>query len=169
MHVATVGENNQHLTKLLATFECHQPNGGEPLFYFLYDFAKGDLEDVFASTQYSHQNSITWVAEQFHGLAEALQAVHNERKDDLRENLHATEDRFYGRHGDIKPSNILWFNSEATGGKDILALSDFGTGRLHTKPRTTEDPRNLAGTLTYRPPEFDLPGELVSLFPTSLT
>lgn len=39
----------------------------------------------------------------------------------------------------------------------MLALSDFGLGRLHTQvSRSKQDPRNIERTATYRCPEFDL-------------
>lgn len=40
----------------------------------------------------------------------------------------------------------------------LLALSDFGLGRLHTQvSRSKQDPKNIERTATYRCPEFDLP------------
>jgi hypothetical protein len=63
----------------------------------------------------------------------------------------------YGRHGDINPGNILWFNDcdigeDALGG--TLKIADFGQAEFNSlKSRTA--PRDVANTLTYRPPECD--------------
>jgi serine/threonine protein kinase len=63
----------------------------------------------------------------------------------------------YGRHGDINPGNILWFNEcdsrkDALGG--TLKIADFGQAEFNSlKSRTA--PRDVANTLTYRPPECD--------------
>jgi serine/threonine protein kinase len=67
----------------------------------------------------------------------------------------------YGRHGDINPGNILWFkDSDSVPGelKGTMKLADFGQAELNSlKSRTS--PRNVAHTLTYRPPECDrIPG-----------
>lgn len=63
----------------------------------------------------------------------------------------------YGRHGDINPGNILWFRDNdsteaALGG--TLKIADFGQAEFNSlKSRTA--PRDVANTLTYRPPECD--------------
>jgi serine/threonine protein kinase len=79
--------------------------------------------------------------------------VHNERErhlqrlDDVMEHEHD----LYGRHGDVKADNILYFERD-----DILVIADFGLGRLHTKiSRSGQDPKTLERSATYRAPEFD--------------
>ncbi|KAJ4290398.1 hypothetical protein N0V90_010614 [Kalmusia sp. IMI 367209] len=64
----------------------------------------------------------------------------------------------YGRHGDINPGNILWYaengdNSSALGG--TLKIADFGQAELNSLLSRTKQ-RDVANTLTYRPPECDL-------------
>ncbi|KAK3303130.1 kinase-like domain-containing protein [Chaetomium strumarium] len=64
----------------------------------------------------------------------------------------------YGRHGDIKPSNILWFKS--TG---MLVLTDFGLAEFHTILSRSGLPRTGLGVSPdYRPPEMDVDGGSVS-------
>jgi serine/threonine protein kinase len=64
----------------------------------------------------------------------------------------------YGRHGDITPGNILWFD-DGTSKKDVLTgtlkLADFGQAELHSSLSKTQH-KNVANTVTYRPPECDL-------------
>ncbi|KAJ3538688.1 hypothetical protein NM208_g5802 [Fusarium decemcellulare] len=66
--------------------------------------------------------------------------------------------RLYGRHGDIKPENILWFpDPEGTAGQGTLKISDFGSTEVTTESAASErDKRAVWNSPTYRPPEFDL-------------
>ena len=73
-----------------------------------------------------------------------------------RDYAHAPE-RQYGRHGDINPGNILWYNNGADEPgvlKGTLKIADFGQAELNSLKSRTK-PRDVANTLTYRPPECD--------------
>jgi serine/threonine protein kinase len=64
----------------------------------------------------------------------------------------------YGRHGDITPANILWFDDGSTDNDDLtgtLKLADFGQAELNSALSRTQ-PKSVANTMTYRPPECDL-------------
>jgi serine/threonine protein kinase len=67
----------------------------------------------------------------------------------------------YGRHGDIKPENILWFPGEGNESEQgTLKLSDFGTSELSTRQNHPND--SVPGlSPTYRPPECDMAGHHV--------
>lgn len=60
-----------------------------------------------------------------------------------------------GRHGDIKPANILWF---LTHGKerDHLVVADLGLTRYHSSLTKSRVKRVDGWTGTYRAPEIDL-------------
>jgi serine/threonine protein kinase len=67
----------------------------------------------------------------------------------------------FGRHGDIKPENILWF--EQVSGSSIqdeggvLKIADFGLGRFHGRDsRSNVDFRKVTASPTYEPPECKL-------------
>jgi serine/threonine protein kinase len=67
----------------------------------------------------------------------------------------------YGRHGDIKPENILWFEHgldlPEIDEKGVLQITDFGLGRFHGREsRSGVDPRKVQSSLTYEPPECRL-------------
>jgi serine/threonine protein kinase len=65
----------------------------------------------------------------------------------------------FGRHGDIKPENILWFASspESDDPKGILKIADFGLGRFHNRDtRSNDDWRQIKSSPTYEPPELKL-------------
>ncbi|CAG9993944.1 unnamed protein product [Clonostachys byssicola] len=167
LYLSHLGGEKKHLNRLLASFERHI-KGGHSRYYFLFDWADGDLNQFWKSNEASRldTNHEVWMAEQMSGLIEALKLIHNDRpwfgwqenrpEHDLSDFRH-----MYGRHGDLKPENILFFQSP--GGKSDLVLADFGLGKLHSKvSQRGEDPRTLARTETYRPPEFDLPDRLIT-------
>ncbi|CAH0058125.1 unnamed protein product [Clonostachys solani] len=152
----------RYMIQVLATFE--ELNSDEPTFYFLFDWAEGPL-DYFWQLKKSlvgkMQHCLS-MSEQFLGLGQALEAIHNDRvnfplPDDIQDLKNLPDFKnIYGRHGDIKPSNILYF--ELSTGESRLVLADFGLGRLHTRlSRSNQDPKLLGRTETYRSPEFDLP------------
>ena len=63
----------------------------------------------------------------------------------------------YGRHGDINPKNILWYNdsdAEGTRSRGILKIADFGQAEVNSFLTKTKH-RDVANTMTYRPPECD--------------
>jgi serine/threonine protein kinase len=63
----------------------------------------------------------------------------------------------YGRHGDINPSNILWYSSGPCDKeflKGTLKIADLGQAELNSWQSKT-GPRSVANTMTYRPPECD--------------
>ncbi|KAI5860609.1 protein kinase [Durotheca rogersii] len=171
------GEGSKHIINLLATFEVQDPSVQHSTYYFLFDWADGTLDSFWRTAEclVGDRTHYKWMSEQFYGICLALQSVHNERGqspgpiggDALEGNFAVRSHGFqelYGRHGDIKPDNILWFRSGATRGDlGTLALADFGLGRLHTQvSRSNRDPMNIPRTATYRAPEFDVPGTTIS-------
>ena len=138
---------------------------GQHTYYLLFPWADGNLIQVFKhfNDKQSRLGRCVWMAEQCYELAKAVRLVHNEREVHLR--LIMEDDReseqkheLYGRHGDIKAENVLWYKKQ-----NMLVLSDFGLGRLNTKySRSKADPRHLDKTMTYRAPEFDTRGGRIS-------
>lgn len=168
-------KEDNHLIQLLATFEVPDPSVGGSTYYLLFDWAEGTLNSFWRQNVdlVGDRSHCKWMSEQFYALCRALQCVHNERQQTLRSidsstlerslhgQIHAAEN-LYGRHGDIKPDNFLWFSLKHRP-DGILVLSDFGLGRLHTQvSRSNQNPREMGWTATYRAPEFDLPDGMVS-------
>ncbi|EDO65088.1 kinase-like protein [Neurospora crassa] len=150
-------QKSTHLIKLLTTFSVIEEDGGSEVFYLLFPWAEGNLWKYWKVHQPRNQQerltSALWMAQQCHQLARALLCVHNERQQTLKlYEFPAGKDELYGRHGDIKAENVLYFESDG-----MLVLSDFGLGRLHNKySRSNADPKALEKSATYRAPEFDL-------------
>lgn len=102
------------------------------------------------------------MAEQCHGLAVGLSKIHVYPS--LQQDLPALQiptlssgQRRYGRHSDIKPENILWFQGpDSNGGfQGTLKISDFGFAQFNSRYSRSNVQTDLSCTPTYRPPECD--------------
>jgi serine/threonine protein kinase len=69
------------------------------------------------------------------------------------------EKELYGRHGDIKAENILWFK-KIPGCENlmgVLQIADFGLGKFHGRDsRSKVSPDDVQSSPTYEPPECKL-------------
>ncbi|KAI0184908.1 kinase-like domain-containing protein [Xylaria flabelliformis] len=148
-----------HLVKLLATYY----DGDH--YNLIFPWANGNLEDFWRrhpKPEKSHDTSI-WIAEQCFGIAEALRKIHYPEFPSAGSHG-PIKQLIKGRHGDIKPENILWFSSSDTPSSNIgyaqqvLALSDFGLTRFHKAITASRQyrHRSLAVSPTYRAPENDI-------------
>lgn len=166
-------KKKKHLTPLLTTFE-HQTD-----LCLLFQWAEGGNLKEFWTKHDSNlildEGWIRWLAEQCHGLAEGLSGIHNAKMsmDEVQPYLWGfrplaaaaavspgrdDEEKDFGRHGDIKPANILWFQSEPNEwGHGVLKITDFGLTAFHREQTTRVFKEGVAGvTLTYMAPEYDL-------------
>lgn len=155
--IAVKDQRGTHLIKLLTTFSVIEEDGGSEVFYLLFPWAEGNLWKYWEVHQpKNEQDRISlapWMAQQCYQLARALLCVHNEREHTLQlYEVSTGKNELYGRHGDVKAENVLYFQADGA-----LVLSDFGLGRLHTKySRSNSNPKALEKSATYRAPEFDL-------------
>uniref|UniRef100_A0A8H7KAB5 Protein kinase domain-containing protein n=1 Tax=Bionectria ochroleuca TaxID=29856 RepID=A0A8H7KAB5_BIOOC len=140
--------------------------------YLVFPWADGDLTQFWRhenrSRDCSNHDDVIWFFDQCLGLSTGLRRLHD---------LHSFErpvfgadgcyramdlvaevenDKLYGRHGDIKPENILWFR-DYNGHRDHLMITDFGLTKFHSRDsRSQPGSGGLAGTDTYQPPEVFL-------------
>ncbi|KAI1120764.1 kinase-like domain-containing protein [Nemania abortiva] len=159
-------QKETHLIKLLLTFR----HGHK--YYFLFEWADGTLWDYWNMYPKGRDDAMVdsvWLAEQCLGLATAVKRIHGlatwqkeRRKNSSSLGVTTEDEREWGRHGDIKPHNILWFSSYRKEGC-LLVLSDLGLTRYHSSvTRSRVSPTSLDGcTELYRPPEMDMPGDHV--------
>lgn len=156
--------SHPHIVRLLATFNYCEAN------YLLFPWADGDLamfQRRNPEPEMSPENA-RWLMEQCRGIADALSIIHCVEKfeDGKATSLH-------GRHGDIKPANILVYSKDIMGQNGgslscgTFKLCDFGLARFRA---INEGPEIRNGdevmhTPTYRPPEVDFAQGVIS--PTS--
>ncbi|KAJ2894400.1 kinase-like protein [Zalerion maritima] len=151
------GGDSPHIINLLATYQMQNK------FNLIFDWATGgNLFDLWkAYPNPAYRDTILWAIEQWSGLSRALQCIH-EGSPATDSTLHPEQ---YGRHGDIKPSNILCFTpKDSSSFQGVLKISDFGMAefqRRDTKLRSkVEDLRGISPT--YRPPESEIPSNKVT-------
>ncbi|KAI0376475.1 kinase-like protein [Hypomontagnella monticulosa] len=152
---------DDHLIPLLATIEKEDEAGK---YYLLFPKANGNLRDLWAKgfngIDPSEELVVRWMAEECIGIAKALSMLHKDQDADRGEDF-----PIYGRHGDIKAGNILWFSKPDIKGPLgwRLVLSDFGLMRFHRAISISAQTANkLKKTLTYQAPEFDIAGAKIS-------
>lgn len=160
-------KNDSHLIKLLATFQQ-----GEH-YHLVFPFADSNLLAYWDDRELPEFNkeTVLWSLKQMAGLASGLAQIHNFEvtiplsvsgnvrvQRDAKLQVKGREER-YGRHGDNKPENIMWFQ-HMTGVDDangVLQIADLGLGRFHGREsRSGIDPKTIATSPTYEPPECRL-------------
>jgi serine/threonine protein kinase len=102
---------------------------------------------------------VRWVIKQCRAIMEAVDVIHNPKypaalpKETLR----------YGRHGDIKPENILWYKSPDEKDRGIWVISDLGLSAFNREESRSMIPNeSILYTPGYRPPECDIEGGTIS-------
>ncbi|KAJ0168070.1 Serine/threonine-protein kinase ATG1t [Colletotrichum tanaceti] len=142
-----------HLTKLLVTYEYHRYR------FFLFPWADGNLREFWRKFARPEPSLplVKWMAEQFSGLASGLELIQHPPRDSVM----AEESQYYGRHGDLKPENVLWFsdgdqpNNVPSDG--VLKITDFGLTRFHRDiTKSKDNAGGVAVSPTYMAPEVDV-------------
>lgn len=169
MLVTFSGDSHKHLISLLATYQ----QGDE--YYLIFPWARADLRsywrDINPEPTLNH-DTITWMAEQCYGIARGLSKIHQHETAYFRssgdhpfapkEHISCTSRsgslKLFGRHGDIKPQNILWFDSAKSElGRPILKITDLGLAEFKTSiANIYRSSSKISMTATYRPPEYDI-------------
>ncbi|CAN9323360.1 unnamed protein product [Alternaria alternata] len=150
-------QREKHLIKLLLTFRH-----GEK-FFLLFEWADGNLGEFWRLHPFRSMSlDDRWAAEQCRGLARAVSRIHGlttwqKKHRSSSVGLLDEAERDWGRHGDIKPENILWFEEYGTD-RNLLVISDLGLTRYHSQFSKSFVPRsNIDGcSWAYRPPELDI-------------
>jgi serine/threonine protein kinase len=144
---------HQNLVPLLASF-LHRNT-----YYFLFPWADGgNLEAFWKQNEKPITKETTlWVAEQCRGISDGLNQIHNSRPLD---SVNDDDEKNFGRHGDIKPQNILIFPSENLS-YGVLKISDFGLTIFHgARSRSIDRHDQHPNGLTYTAPEVHAEGNI---------
>jgi serine/threonine protein kinase len=184
--LSTSKHTHVHLITLLATYKYHAA------YHLIFPWADADLFDYWNQSEEAPPEDGqmgTWMIEQCRGLASGLNSIHRyatfsgtsildaftlpsgpeteeqcraTRTEDVKVNQSIRN--LFGRHGDLKPQNILWYpDSRTTGGHGILKITDFGVTRFNTENMwDTQKTGKLPNSPTYRSPENDLDGKLTT-------
>ncbi|KAF5675144.1 CMGC kinase [Fusarium denticulatum] len=145
------GLSHPNIITLLATYTLNNR------FHFIFPAAEYDLlmywkihPGPLVSPATANSEGLLWLSGQIRNLVGALAHIHEGNKA-----LMDTE-RMFGRHGDIKPANILWFRSRKEK-RGVFVISDFGIADAHREETRSIIPAaDLPVTPRYRAPECDL-------------
>lgn len=168
MLVTFSGDSHKHLISLLATYQ----QGNE--YYLIFPWARGDLRsywrDINPEPAVTH-DTMAWMAEQCYGIARGLYKIHRHEtayfrtsgnnpfvpKELISGRSRSGSLELFGRHGDIKPQNILWFDgSTEEDGRPMLKITDLGLAEFKTSiAKIYKTPSKVSMTAAYRPPEYD--------------
>jgi serine/threonine protein kinase len=166
-------KNHPHLIKLLATYRQKQ------CYHLMFPYADANLKKYWEDrpTPSFDRDTVLWSLKQMTGIANGLLLIHKftvtfplkvagaaDGQGNVRlpkgVKLSVTPgEEMYGRHGDIKPENVLWFSktSNTTDRMGVLQIADFGLGRFHGRDsRSGVNPDGVMSSLTYEPPECKL-------------
>lgn len=160
-------QKHPHLIKLLATYRQKQK------YHLMFPYADANLRKYWEDrpSPSFDEATVLWSLRQMAGIASGLSLIHNfsvtfplsvpgnfRLQEDAKLSVEKSEELF-GRHGDIKPENILWFQRtpDTDDEKGILQIADFGSGRFHGRDsRSKVAPEGVWGSPTYEPPECKL-------------
>lgn len=125
----------------------------------MFEWADGNLEQFWKRRQVEISPSATkWMAEQCRGITNAIKRIHGLatwQREERASGQQETWVKDWGRHGDIKPTNILWFLTHGED-RDHLVVADLGLTRYHSSLTKSRVMRVDGYTGTYRAPEIDL-------------
>lgn len=169
-----------HLVSVLTAFKYQNK------YHLLFRWAEGGNLANFWSQQRSDisHNTVCWFAQQCQGLADGLDGIHNAKLSEtevgrvIRDSITPMspvqsrtsenmlmpsvkgDNKDCGRHGDIKPQNILWFKQDYNRyGHGVLKISDFGLTTFHSA-LTTKVGNVVPVTLSYAAPERVIDSDL---------
>ncbi|KAH7323473.1 kinase-like domain-containing protein, partial [Rhexocercosporidium sp. MPI-PUGE-AT-0058] len=162
--------HHPHLIKLLATYKH------EGRYHFMFPYANANLRTYWDDrpSPTFDRDTVLWSLRQMTGIANGLLRIHSfsdavplqaDSETDMTRGPRGTEliarhgEAMFGRHGDLKPENLLWFRQdhESQDPKGILQIADFGLGRFHRRDsRSGINPETVQSSPTYEPPECKL-------------
>ncbi|KAE8147724.1 kinase-like domain-containing protein, partial [Aspergillus avenaceus] len=135
-----------HLIYLLCTYSYQGQH------HLMFPYADANLRQYWNSIQIPDFDDRTflWCLRQMRGIVDGLSLLHK-----LPPSKGPSGTNLYGRHGDLKAANILWFKSYpgCTDPDGVLQIADLGLARYHQFESKSNDPvENVVWPSTYSPP-----------------
>lgn len=142
------GFSHNHIVTLLASWTIRKE------LCLLFPLASCDLNEYWKRCPQPKFDArlVRWMSQQIVGIAGALQYIHNPSL-----TITDTERQLYGVHGDIKPDNILLYDSTEND-LGMLVLADLGSSRMEASGDSQELKSRLVLSTSYRAPEYDIRG-----------
>ncbi|KAF5720554.1 heterokaryon incompatibility het-6 [Fusarium globosum] len=145
------GLSYPNIITLLATYTLNNQ------FHFILPAAEYDLlmywkihPGPLVNPASANSEGLVWLSGQIRNIVGALAHIHEGRKANMDTEV------MFGRHGDIKPANILWFRSRKER-RGVFVISDFGIADAHREEtRSIISAADLPVTPRYRAPECDI-------------
>jgi serine/threonine protein kinase len=123
----TLERKMSRVVRAIASGEIASPEGGNPIYYLLFELADGDLRE---HVELNRQFDLAYRLRVLHQAAIGLQQLHYSQI----------------AHQDVKPSNIVTFERHG------IKLADLGHAHDKAIPRPGKE-RLIAGDPAYAPPE----------------
>ncbi|KAI1489992.1 kinase-like domain-containing protein [Biscogniauxia mediterranea] len=139
------GQVNPHIVTLLASYTHRGQN------CFIFPWADCNLSTFWEQNSPMRDiKSVRWLASQLLGISRAVLTIHEPNHLEV-----VDSSPLYGRHGDLKPDNILCYSTTDSDYKRFV-IADFGLSSIHREASRTyvPDPQKPR-TPGYRPPESD--------------
>ncbi|RFN49034.1 protein kinase [Fusarium flagelliforme] len=175
-------KNNRH-EHMISILTAYIHNG---IYHLILPRALADLHDYWKEVNPSPleaeaDGTLAWLAAQCQGLVEGLSCIHRYETasfecllnpdsfkiaNQSRSNVEGNSEqklRFFGRHGDIKPENILYYPDNNGGLRGRLVIADFGCTEFSTKEEINRKKRkSVPISATYRAPEIHLSPDAIT-------
>ncbi|UPK91572.1 hypothetical protein LCI18_002507 [Fusarium solani-melongenae] len=145
-------KGHDHLVQLLLSYQLREE------FFMIFPWAQGNLAEFWKknSSNPASRHDSSWFLQQCLGLAGGLRKVHNDTSWPPGHGSNKSGSRNQGRHGDIKPENILFFPETGTA-RGRLVIADFTLMRFHSVGTVNyTEAGNVGFSETYYPPEVDV-------------
>lgn len=152
--------DREHLHRLLFSFRRAD------FYHLVFEWADGDLimfwQKMPGRYRLDDPGDACWFFEQCLGIMRSLNSLHNLHPSfsamDGDELKRVIINECHGRHSDIKPQNILWFENYQDKKKDHLVIADLGLTQFNTTQSKSQVLwTNVRGyPETYKAPEGDV-------------
>lgn len=150
-------KGHPHLIRLLLSYQIGSR------YFMIFPLAESNLREHWRKRRSDTTNprDLTWLVQQCQGVSRGLQKIHRHdswllRHKDTSSSSKKSNGQNRGRHGDIKPENILCFDQPPPE-TYRLVIADFTLVRFHAEGSLGLSlARGIAHSPKYRPPELNL-------------